>query len=199
MRMKLGIHCWALPPQMTIEEKIRFAARIGFDGIELSITDDGPLSFDAPHSSRERIRKVANDYGIVIHSLTCSLNWQCSLTSNEKKHREKAMDNLRRQIDIASEIDCEAILALPGFVGLDFKTNDLFDDPNTQSYFPGVEVIDYSLAYERSLNAFKSIASYAETSKVLVCVENIWNKFLLSPLEFKRFLDDCQSQYKILS
>lgn len=193
--MKKGIHCWALPPYMNLIQKIRFAAETGFDGIELSITDQGPLSFSAVASSRREVREAAEECGIEIHSLTCSLNWQCSVTSGTERYRNQAKDNLRRQIDIATELGCGAILALPGFVGLDFKTADLFDDPNQQTYFPGNEVVDYAVAYERSLSAFQSLASYARERNVIVCLENIWNKFLLSPLEMRDFLDEIGSPF----
>ncbi|MEG1242542.1 MAG: sugar phosphate isomerase/epimerase family protein, partial [Oscillospiraceae bacterium] len=56
-------------------------------------------------------------------------------------------------------------------------------------FFAGSEVIDYDIAYERSLAALRELAPYAEEKGVNIGIENIWNKFLLSPLEMRDFLD----------
>ena len=50
-------------------------------------------------------------------------------------------------------------------------------------------------AYERSLEAFTSLKSYAEAAKVNIGLENVWNKFLTSPLEMRDFIDKIDSEY----
>ncbi|RKY67851.1 MAG: sugar phosphate isomerase/epimerase, partial [Candidatus Latescibacterota bacterium] len=41
----------------------------------------------------------------------------------------------------------------------------------------------------------RELAPVAEQLKVAVCVENVWNKFLLSPLEMRDFVDAVDSEY----
>lgn len=192
--MKKGINLWALPP-MSVSDRIRLAGKLGFDGIELSITKEGELSINADDRQLEELREHAEQAGVEIVSVACSLNWQCSLTSNIESYREQAKENIRRQIYTAKKLGATAVLALPGFVGLDFKSSELFADPNAISYYPGEEIIDYCDAYERAQNAFRELAPYAEENKVVICVENIWGKFLLSPVEMRGFLDGIDSPY----
>ena len=193
--MLKGINCWALPNDMTVFEQLRFAASVGFDGLELTLTQNGAVPFDASQSFLEDIRAEADKNNIGILSVCCSLNWQASLTSDHEEIRERAKTNLRRQMDVAEILGAGAVLALPGFVHVGFSSKDLFADPNSVTYFPGSEVIDYEIAWERALSAFRELAPYAEARKVLLCPENIWSKFLLSPMEMRCFLDQIDSQW----
>ena len=51
------------------------------------------------------------------------------------------------------------------------------------------------MAYERARDAFIELAPYAAEKQVHIGVENIWNKFLLSPLEMRTFIDEIDSQW----
>jgi len=51
------------------------------------------------------------------------------------------------------------------------------------------------VAYERSQEALKELAPYAEQKGVVIGIENIWNKFLLSPLEMRNFIDEIGSPW----
>jgi hexulose-6-phosphate isomerase len=82
---------------------------------------------------------------------------------------------------MAKALGCESCLIVPGTVCADFV------DPN--------KVVDYSTAYERSLEFFSRIKTYAENAKVEIGLENVWNKFLLSPMEMRDFIDKIGSDY----
>jgi hexulose-6-phosphate isomerase len=60
---------------------------------------------------------------------------------------------------------------------------------------PAIEVVPYDVVYERALAAMKKLAPYAESKKVAIGVENVWNKFLLSPMEMRDFIDKVGSEY----
>lgn len=193
--MLKGINCWALPQTMSLKEQFRFAAEVGYEGIELSLTEKGVLPFDASPGVLAKIRAEAEECGIQIHSICCSLNWQASLTSDRPEIREKAKANIRRQVDVAKALGAGAVLALPGFVSVGFTSQELFADPNEQSYFPGSEIIDYETAWNRAVEAFRELAPYGEKNQVLICAENLWSKFLLSPMEMRHFLDEIGSPW----
>jgi L-ribulose-5-phosphate 3-epimerase len=193
--MKKGIHCRALPGCGGIAEKMKLAKDSGFEGVELALTLKGELSFNSGHAEIAAFKKAAEEIGIEICSLTSSLNWQYSLTSDSEIARQKAKDNILRQIRVAAMLDAGAILVLPGFVGVDFKPSELFADLVPDENGIEREIIDYDLAWERAVAAFKQIAPFAEEYGIYVCIENIWNKFLLSPLEMRSFIDEIGSPY----
>lgn len=196
--MKKGIHYWALPQALSLREKMRFAKRMGFDGLELVILETGDLRLDSKEDELEAIRCAAQEEGVEIIALSNSLNWKCSLTSEVDKVREKAKNMLIRQLQIAAALKVEIILALPGFVSMNFITNDLHPSVSTHdgmNYHPGQEVIHYEIAYQRSLAAFREIAPVAEQMGIMIGIENIWNQFMLSPIEMRSFIDEIGSEY----
>ena len=184
MRSKLhkGINIWSFDQSQSLETCMRLAKDAGFEGIELAMAKNGPLSL---HSSDEEIlavKKLADDIGIKICSLATGLYWEYSLTANPPEIREQAKQVVRRQIDVAALLGVDCILVCPGTVGVDFRPEDVVPDADDVAFFAGSEVIDYDVAYERSQSALKELAPYAEQKGVIIGIENIWNKFLLSPI-----------------
>jgi L-ribulose-5-phosphate 3-epimerase len=179
--LKKSISIWAFSEGMKISDCMKIAKDAGFEAIELALNETGELGL---HSSEDEIlgyKKTAKEIGIEISSLATGLYWSYSLTSNIEKIREKAKDVVRKQLDTASLLGVDTILVVPGAVGVDFV--------------PGSEVIEYDIAYERALNALQELAPYAESKKINIGIENVWNKFLLSPLEMRDFIDKINSPY----
>jgi hexulose-6-phosphate isomerase len=174
---------------------MELAKKCNFEGIELALSLDGELNMSTPESKLEQIRQMADQISIKINSIATGINWQYSLTSNREDLREKAKSVARKQIDFAASLGAEYVLVCPGTVGVDFKPSDVVPDADRIEFFCGSEVIDYDVAYNRSLATFKELAPYAELKKVTIGIENIWNKFLLSPLEMRRFIDEINSKW----
>jgi L-ribulose-5-phosphate 3-epimerase len=179
--MKKAISIWSFPAQMSIDDCLRMARHAGFDGIELSLNEQGPMSLESDESEIIHYRDLSRKAGIEIHSLASGLYWSYSLTSNNPATRQKSLEIARKQIDAAKLLGAEAILMLPGVVHADFIRD--------------CEVVDYDIAYDRSLQAVQEIAQYAELRNIQIGLENVWNKFLLSPLEMKAFIDKIGSDY----
>ncbi len=179
--MKKGISIWSFPSEMSIIECIEMAKQAGFDGIELALNETGPLSLESSDEEIIGYRKTANEIGIELSSLATGLYWNYSLTSSNTDVRKKAREIVKKQIDFAKLLRVDTILVVPGAVGVDF--------------IPDCEIVDYDVAYERALSALKELAAYAEAHKVNIGVENVWNKFLLSPLEMRTFIDSIGSDY----
>ena len=51
----------------------------------------------------------------------------------------------------------------------------------------------YKEAYERSQVAIRKLIPLADELNVTLALEEVWNKFLLSPLEFARYIDEYDS------
>jgi len=179
--MKKGINIWSFPEGMGIEACIRLAAEAGFDGIELSLNEEGELGLACKDEEARRIRQTADEAGIEVSSLASGLYWSYSLTSENPQIREKAMSIVKRQLELASALGVDTILVVPGAVGVDF--------------IPGSEVVAYDRAYDRALEAMASLSGIAQELGVAIGIENVWNKFLLSPLEMRQFIDAVGSPY----
>lgn len=193
--IRKGINIWSFDPTHSLAECMRLAKRAGFEGIELALSEKGPVSLDCSETEFSDIRDMAAAEGLHISSLATGLYWQYSLTSDRADIREKARRIVRMQLDAASALGTDCILVCPGIVGVDFRPEDVVPDAGDIGFFAGNEIIDYEIAYERALAAFAELAPYAGEKGVAIGVENIWNRFLLSPLEMRRFLDEIGSPW----
>ena len=102
------------------------------------------------------------------------LHWRYSLTAAEPNIAEHGKDIARRMLEIAKLLGADTILLIPGVVTAE---------------------VPYDVAYQRAQSALKELARDAERLEVQIGVENVWNKFLLSPLEMARFIDEIGSPF----
>jgi hexulose-6-phosphate isomerase len=179
--MKKGISIWSFDASLSLEQCFKLAKQAGFDGVEVALAESGEINMNSDADDMKKIAGLAKENGIELYSLATGLYWQYSLTSNKKEIREKAQSVLHKQIEIASWLGCKTILVIPGVVNADFIS--------------GCETVEYDIAYERALDAIRQAVSFAEEMKVEIGLENVWNKFLLSPLEMRDFIDNFSSQY----
>ncbi len=176
-----SINAWSFPSSMKFADCLKLAKDAGFEAIEPSFDEAGPLSLASSAEDILSIRKAAEEAGLKISSLATGLYWKYPFTSSDSAIRDKSLHIARKQIEAAVLLGTDAILVVPGAVGVDF--------------IAGAEVVDYDIAYDRALDAVKNLAPYAEAAKVYIGVENVWNKFLLSPLEMRDFIDKAGSPY----
>lgn len=169
--MKKGLNFWCFDPGTGFIEGIRLAHRHRFDGVEL-VLEDSDLS--GPLQRFDEARVAASDLGIALPSLATDLFWRYPLSSAEDDVRAKAKDILKRQLEAANRLGASHILVVPGVVTADEA---------------------YDAVYDRALEALAEASAWAEASGVKIAVENVWNRFLLSPLEFRDFLDRIQSPW----
>ena len=172
--MKKAINHWAFPGGMTLDEACRQAAEAGFDGIELNVAAEGLLT---PYSDEQQVKQVletVTKYGLVVPSVSTGMLWQTPLTSPDPHVVSRGMEVVRGQLRAAAWLGADTVLVVPG--GVDAKA-------------------PYDQAYERALAALRQLAPEAERYKVSIGVENVWNKFLLSPLEMRGFIDAVGSPY----
>ena len=178
--MKKSITYWALT-RKSVEENLKLVKEAGFDAVELTFGENDVLNPNTDKSSCEKIFKQTKKIGLEISSLAPSFYWGYPLTSNKKEIRQKSIDLTLKYIELASYLNAKAVLIVPGLVGADF--------------IPNSEVIDYDIAYERMKEAVNQILPKAEKKGIILCLENVWNKFLLSPLEIRDFIDSFKSNY----
>lgn len=177
--MKKGISIWSFA-EGTLKEKLQLAKDAGFDGVELALDETGEVSMESTKEDLAKVKAYAKEIGIELYSLATMLYWTYNYTSADASNRQKAMEITKKQLEVAAELGCDTILVVPGAVEVSFD--------------PG-EVVEYDVAYERAQSALKELAPYAEELGVYIGIENVGNRFLLSPLEAARFIDEIESDY----
>lgn len=185
--MKKGINFWSFPQRLangsklSLRDCMELAKKAGFEGIEVSIAEQGELTLGSTKKDIKKILQMSKTIGIELSSLATGLFWDYSLTASDKKIRGRARDIVTRMVEFAVCLKVDTILVVPGAVDFLFKKD--------------AEIISYDIAYKRSLEALKECARIADRYKVNIGIENVWNKFLLSPLEMKEFIDEIGSNY----
>jgi len=177
--MKKAINIWSFPFDWPLERKFALAREAGFTGFEIDMGEKGPVNLGSTRAELAKVRRQAEAAGLQLTGLATGLYWGANAASADKAVRRKASEILRCQIEAAAGLGLDAILVVPGSVGADF--------------IPGMELVPYDLAYERAKDFIAAALPLAEKRKVTICIENVWNKFLLSPLEMRAFIDGFQS------
>jgi len=177
--MKKGISIWSFA-ETDLRKCMELAKDAGFDGLELALDEHGPVSMDSTKEDIMKVKAMAEEVGIELYSIACGLYWTYNYTSANEDNVKRAKEITKKQLEVASWLGCDTILVVPGAVEVAFD--------------PG-EVVEYDVAYARALSALKEMAPYAEQLKVSIGVENVWNRFLLSPMEMADFIDKVGSDY----
>ncbi|QQE80558.1 sugar phosphate isomerase/epimerase [Alicyclobacillus sp. SO9] len=172
--MKKGVNQFSMPEHWSLTTIFEMVKNAGFDGIELNLGDSGELSLTSSDSHIESAAREAEAVGVDLPSVATALFWKYSLTHNEAGIRDKAYGIAKRLIDVAVMMKVSTVLIVPGLVDADTP---------------------YDKAYERAVEQLQSIGEYARQQNVQVAVENVWNRFLLSPLEMQRFLRDIDNPF----
>lgn len=179
--MKQGISFFSFDQNVDIREAALHCKKADYDGIEPVVSESGSLNPSMTDKEVLTIKKIADEYGLEIPSVGVWSLWANNLVSDSSAIREKARGIVKRQLEIASLLGADTVLVVPGYVGCDFAEKP--------------EKIRYDVAYDRSQEALASLAPLAEQLQVNIGIENVWNRFLLSPLETKRFVEEINSPY----
>ncbi len=151
----------------------------GFQGLELCIGPEGALATTTSQADCEAIRRQIDDSGLTVETVASGMSWGFNPTSNDAAVREKAIQLHKDALQRVAWLGCEAMLFVPGVV-----TSPISPD----------EKIRYDHAIDRAKEAVTQLAEVAENVGVDLCVENVWNGFLYSPLEFNAFIDSIGSK-----
>jgi len=179
--MKKSISIWSFDGNWSLEKKLQLAKDAGFSGLEIDLSDSGPVAMASTLADLTSVRKLADRANIELSGLATGLYWSANPASGNPNTRTKARNILERQIAVACGLGVDAILVVPGSVGVDF--------------IPDCEVVPYDVAWERATAFIQGALPAAEKARVRLCIENVWNKFLLSPIEMRRFIAQFGSEW----
>ncbi len=162
--MKKGICIGSLPGDST-QARFKIAKNAGFDGVEI-----GTLTSD---EERTAIKQLADDVGIELCSVMNGKHWSHPLSHADPEVREVSHQAMLDSIATADAIGADTVLLVCAVVNKDTTYED---------------------AYDRSQNAILRLIATAKEKGVTIAIENVWNKFLLSPIEFSRYIDQFGSK-----
>jgi L-ribulose-5-phosphate 3-epimerase len=172
--MKKGLNRGALPRDWPATKILDTAKAAGFEGVELVFGNEGELNINMSTAELRALRSHAQHIGLELPSLYTSLNWQVKLTSADANERANAARINERMLEIGHELGANTLLIVPGVVD---------------------EQTPYDEAYKRAQEGVAALAAKAKELGVKIGVENVWNKFLLSPLEMARFVDEVNDPF----
>ena len=156
------------------------AAAAGFEGIQPYLQQKGFFSLQTEGGVLKKIASAAKEAGLAISSVEIEpLSY--SLTDDDPNVRQQGRHTILRAMEAACEMGAPAVLVIPGYVGLPWD--------------PGIIPIRYDHAYDRTREGLAELVVSAEKLGVSMLVENIWNKFLLSPLEVRALIDEIGSRH----
>lgn len=179
--MKQGVSLFSFTETTDVRWMFEHAQKAGYQGVEPVMSESGYLNPSTSEKEILAMRHMAEDLGLEIPSVGVWSLWENNLVSDSKEIRDKAVYIVQKQIEAAHLMGADTILVVPGYVGCEFASKP--------------EKIRYDVAYERSQQALSRLADDAKQAGVAIGIENVWNKFLLSPMETARFLDEIGSEY----
>ncbi len=163
--------------EKTPYEIIDFVKAQGLDGVELTVPEALPLTIT--EAECQSIRKYAAEKGIGLRSLATGAYWGASLGSDDEKVRAQALEFSKKYLQIANWVGAETVLVVPGATCVKWD--------------PSAPVIPYETVWNKSVESLNELLPLAEKLNVNIALENVWGRFLLSPMEWKLYLDQFKS------
>ena len=154
-----------LPRDRSYHERFTMAREAAFEGIEMRTV--------TPPEEAAEIREAAQKAGLRIHSVMNEDHWRLPLSSSDADVVNRSVQGMETSLRNAQLWGADTVLLVPAVV--DARTS-------------------YRDAWTRSQKVIRErLLPMARDLKVVIAVEEVWNKFLLSPIEFARYVDDFES------
>src|SRR5438128_10340423 len=166
LSIKKGVWFEMLPAKLSTADRFKLARDVGFEVIQAPTTPD--------ERKAEEIKKAAEAANIRIDSVMNMDHWKYPLSSSERAVVEKSLAGMRTSLHNAKLWGSDAVLLVPAVV-----------NPQTS----------YHDAWTRSQKEIRKLLPLAEELKIVIAIEEVWNKFLLSPLEMANYIKEFQSPW----
>jgi L-ribulose-5-phosphate 3-epimerase len=159
-KFKKSLKIGMVAGQMSLLEKFKLLKSLGFDGVEL----DSPGPID-----RQEVREAKAQTGLEVPGVVCSEHWKSPFSSPEASVRAKCAEAMLTALEDCRAVGGTTVLLVPAVVNAE---------------------VSYAEAYARSQAEIKKLLPIAKKIGVKIAIENVWNNFLLSPLEAARYIDE---------
>jgi L-ribulose-5-phosphate 3-epimerase len=156
-----------LPEGLSYAQRFAMARDAGFDAVEMQTI--------ARDDEAAEVRDAAMKTELRIHSVMNADHWRFPLSSGDPDTVNRSVAGMETSLRNAARWGADTVLLVPAVV-----------DATTS----------YRDAWTRSQQVIRErLLPVARELKVIVAVEEVWNKFLLSPLEFARYIDELDSPW----
>ncbi len=148
----------------SVLDKFRLVKDLGFDGVELNSPND---------LDEQEIMDAREQTGLQIPGVVNSLHWKKPLSDPDPSVRAACTKSMIDALYKCKGYGGTTVLLVPAVVN---------------------KSVSYAEAWERSTTEIRKILPEAEASGIKIAIENVWNNFLLSPLEAARYIDQFESE-----
>jgi L-ribulose-5-phosphate 3-epimerase len=166
LSIKKGLVYDMLPVKLSHAERFKLARDAGFDVVQAPTTPD--------QHTAEELKNAAAGASIRIDSVMNMDHWQYPLSSDDATVVEKSLAGMRTSLHNAKLWGSDTVLLVPAVV-----------NPHTS----------YRDAWTRSQSQIRKLLPLAEELKIVIGIEEVWNKFLLSPLEMATYIGEFKSPW----
>ena len=166
LAIKKGLVYDMLPQTLNHVERFKLAREVGFEVVQAPTTSD--------ERTAEEMKAAADRASIRIDSVMNMDHWDYPLSSSDPAVVEKSLSGMRTSLHNAKLWESDVVLLVPAVV-------------NAQT--------SYRDAWTRSQRQIRKLVPLASELKVVIGIEEVWNKFLLSPLEMQRYITEFNSPW----
>lgn len=160
LKLKKSLKFGMVEEDLSILDKFKMLKDLGFDGVELETPNTLPM---------KEVLTARDKTGLIIPGVVCGATWKAQLSHADPAVRAEGVKLVKQSLNDCKQYGGTTVLVIPGVVSGDTSYQD---------------------AYVRSQAEMKKILPETEKTGVKIAFENVWNNFLLSPLECARFVDE---------
>src|SRR5205085_5180242 len=124
---------------------------------------------NSPGTNREEVLDACKKTGLLVEGVVDSVHWSITLSDPDPKKRAAGVEALKTALRDCKAWGGTSVLLVPAVVN---------------------KRVSYADAYARSQEEIRKAIPVAGETGVKIAVENVWNNFLLSPLEAARYIDE---------
>lgn len=121
---------------------------------------------------QDEVVRALEETGLKAASVCCHTHWAKPLSDPNPATRAIGLEGLRQSLRDAKRYGAGSVLLVPAVVN---------------------EQVGYAEAWDRSVEEIRKAIPLAEELGVTISIENVWNNFLLSPIEAARYVDEFKS------
>lgn len=159
LQIKKGLGYWMIKEDLSLLDKFKLVKDLGFDGIEFNSPLDIPL---------KDLLEARDKTGIEVPSTVNKDHWGKPISDPDPAVRQFTIDSMAKSLEQTKELGGDTVLLVPGVVS---------------------DIVSYKTAYGNAMDSIRKMIPHAEKTGVKIALENVWNNFILSPIEAKDFLD----------